>query len=109
MSRAILVKVRRRVHRPVGARIAAPASADALAVPVAMRHEIKVLALVLVGWSADALNVEAIAYRCGAGADARQGRYSQHAGACGWSAGMRGPTAAESRSLAARFEQAGAL
>ena len=112
MSRAIQVKVRRFKSRPVGVRYADRATETALSLPIESRHETRTLAYVLTGATADPAretSVPAIAlHKCGAG-DSGLTRYARRANAAGQVKRMRGPTAAESRSIAARLEAVGGL
>lgn len=112
MTRAILVKVRRFRGWPIGQRRTEPATPAALALPVADRCEVRALAFVLAGATAEPdrdETLERIArHKCGAG-DSGLTRYARRAHAAGQVKRMRGPTAAESRSIAARLEAAGGL
>ncbi len=109
MSRAILVRARRRSGRPVGMRRELQATGADLSLPISQRYAVKRLAAVIAGWSADPFDFAVLSENCGANGAAWFGRQAQHAGAVGLSRSMRGPTAAEVRSIAARFDQAGAL
>lgn len=112
MTRDIVVKVRRFTLRPVGRRIDGPAESAALALPVADRFNVRLLAFVLTGATAEpardaSAELEA-AQRCHAGFEA-MATTGRVIGAVGPHWRMRGPTAAESRSIAARLEAVGGL